>query len=107
MVASLTFGASQRLVRGDVLVADNSALHHDRDIRDQLYSLLDVHGIRMLYMPTYSPELNPCELCFGRAKRYLRDERGLRAFDVEVALGFARCTAAMVFSFYKKCIVDV
>jgi hypothetical protein len=105
--ALLTSVSSQHLVRGDVLVVDNSSLHHDSDIEDELYALLDARAIRLVYLPTYSPELNPCELCFGRAKRYLRDERGHDAFDVEVARGFARIDAAMVFSFYKKCIVDV
>jgi transposase len=56
-------------VRGDVLVADNSRLHHAEAILDDLYALLDANGIEF-YLPTYSPELNPCELCFGRAKRY-------------------------------------
>jgi transposase len=97
----------QNLVRGDTLVCDNSRLHHAQEIVQDFHDLLDANGIRLVYMPNYSPELNPCELCFGRAKRYLRDERAEGEFVMEVAKGFARIDAPMVCSFYKKCIVDV
>lgn len=97
----------QNLVRGDTLVCDNSKLHHAKEIVRDFHSLLDANGIRLVYMPKYAPELSPCELCFGRAKRYLRDERGEGEFVVEVAQGFARIDAPMVCSFYKKCIIDV
>lgn len=29
-----------------------------------LLGVLEAAGVRLIFLPTYSPELNPCELCF-------------------------------------------
>lgn len=89
------------------MVCDNSSLHHEEEMSRDLYALLDANGISLCYLPTFSPETNPCELVFARAKRYMRDERGDDEFVVEVAKGFAHVEADMVLAFYKKCIVDL
>ena len=68
---------------------------------------IEALGVHIIRLPTYSPELNPCELIFGRAKRYLRDERGRGSFLSELATGFGRVNAEMVRNFYEKCIFDV
>ena len=46
---------------GDIVVMDNLAVHH-YDGGLVLEEFLDEMGIELLYMPTYSPDLNPIEL---------------------------------------------
>jgi transposase len=38
----------------------------------------------MRTLPTYSPELNPCELMFGRIKNHLRYHRGNEKLWAEI-----------------------
>jgi transposase len=54
------------LVAGDLLVADNAAIHKSREIIPTLRVALATAGVRMVFLPTYSPELNPCELVFAQ-----------------------------------------
>ena len=93
------------LGKGDYLVYDGAKIHVAEEIQDQLEALEAV-GINLIRLPTYSPELNPCELVFGRAKRYLRDHRGRQSFLTEMASGFSKVTNDMMRAFYRKCIID-
>ena len=58
------------LHRGDTLVLDNAAVHRASNIRSNLDAIMNKVGCRILFMPTYSPELNPCELVFEQAKKH-------------------------------------
>jgi hypothetical protein len=60
------------LLNGDSLVCDNAAVHIGADSRDELNKALADAGVDMFLLPTYSPELNPCELVFARIKNYMR-----------------------------------
>jgi transposase len=53
---------------GDVVVMDNLNIHKMRAVRDAIES---AHATAV-YLPTYSPELNPIELWWGDLKRVLR-----------------------------------
>lgn len=52
------------LARGSVLVMDNWTVHHGEEVRD----LVDAAGCELLYLPTYSPDLNPVEHLFAKVK---------------------------------------
>jgi transposase len=52
----------KHLVDGDYFIVDNASIHHAIDISAQLSLLLNTFNIRLVFLPTYSPELNPCEL---------------------------------------------
>ena len=56
------------LHRGDVVVMDNLAAHKANVIRD----LIEARGAILLYLPAYSPDLNPIELVFAKLKHLLR-----------------------------------
>lgn len=62
----------QRLVPwlrpGDVVVMDNLNIHKMRAVRDAIAAV----GAVAMYLPTYSPELNPIELLWADLKRDLR-----------------------------------
>ena len=52
-----------------ILVMDNCSIHHIQEVRD----ILDLAGILLLYLPPYSPDLNPAEEMFSYVKYYLKD----------------------------------
>jgi transposase len=56
------------LRRGDVVLLDNLNIHKMRAVRDAIRAA----GATPVYLPTYSPELNPIELWWGDLKRQLR-----------------------------------
>jgi len=89
---------------GDVLVLDNAQVHKANGIRDMLLALLVARNVRLIYMPTYSPELSPCELVFAQSKRYLRDRRGLASFQTEMLRSYAGVTLRDVCAYYFQCI---
>jgi transposase len=53
---------------GDIVVMDNLAAHKVQGVR----SLIEDAGARLLYLPPYSPDLNPIELAFSKLKTHLR-----------------------------------
>jgi transposase len=56
------------LTAGDVVVMDNLGAHHASGVRE----MLEAAGARVLYMPPYSPDLNPIELCWSKLKGILK-----------------------------------
>lgn len=59
------------LSKDDIIVMDDMRSHHARAVRD----ILDASGIRYLYLPPYSPDLNPIEKMWSKIKAYLRKEK--------------------------------
>jgi transposase len=53
---------------GDVLVMGNLGSHKVAGVRQAV----EAAGARLLYLPPYSPDLNPIELAFSKLKRLLR-----------------------------------
>ena len=95
----------QHLISGDYFIVDNASIHHARDISQQLSTLLDTFNIRLIFLPTYSPELNPCELIFAQIKRHLRNRTGHNLFIVDLILAIARISLINVIKYYSKCIL--
>ncbi len=52
------------LKRKCIIVMDNASFHKRKDIR----KLLNRHGHRLLFLPPYSPDLNPIEKKWAHAK---------------------------------------
>ena len=61
---------------GDVVILDNVAFHKSQRAED----LIRARGAWMLFLPPYSPDLNPIELAFSKLKTLLR-KRAARSFD--------------------------
>jgi transposase len=51
-----------------VLVTDNASIHHD----DEVETLLSEAGIKLVYLPPYSPDFNPIEEFFAQLKAYIK-----------------------------------
>ena len=56
------------LRRGDVVVMDNLSSHKRARVRE----LIESAGARLLFLPPYSPDLNPIEMIFAKVKQLLR-----------------------------------
>lgn len=75
---------------GDLLILDNLASHKVRGVRETIEGV----GAHVLYLPPYSPDLNPIELAFSKLRRLLRS-LATRTID---ALWQACGTALQAFS---------
>ena len=53
---------------GDVVVLDNLSAHKVKGVREAI----EAAGADLLYLPPYSPDLNPIELAFAKLKALLR-----------------------------------
>ena len=53
---------------GDILILDNLSSHKVSGVRDALEAV----GARIMYLPPYSPDLNPIEMAFNKLRRLMR-----------------------------------
>jgi transposase len=53
---------------GDIVICDNLPSHKVSGVREAI----EARGASLLYLPPYSPDLNPIELAFSKLKRLLR-----------------------------------
>ena len=60
------------LSAGDIVVTDNLSAHKVQGVR----SAIEATGATLLYLPPYSPDLNPIELLFAKLKALLRKAAG-------------------------------
>ena len=58
----------RELSEGDVVVMDNLSSHK----RERTRELIESAKAQLLYLPAYSPDLNPIEKIFSKAKQLLR-----------------------------------
>jgi transposase len=56
------------LRRGDMVIWDNLPAHKSAAVK----KLLAAHGCRVMFLPPYSPDLNPIEMCNAKLKSDLR-----------------------------------
>jgi transposase len=62
---------------GDIVVMDNLSSHKSERVRE----IIEAAGAELLYLPPYSPDLNPIEQAFAKLKALLRaaEERSIPA----------------------------
>jgi transposase len=56
------------LTEGQVVVMDNLGAHRPERVRD----LIEARGAELVFVPSYSPDLNPIEQAFSKIKNILR-----------------------------------
>jgi len=56
------------LSTGDIVIADNLSSHKGPAVT----AAVERWGAKILYLPPYSPDLNPIEMAFSKLKAYLR-----------------------------------
>lgn len=52
----------------DIVIMDNLRTHHIEEVR----TLLSRAGVMLMYLPAYSPDLNPIEMMWSKVKAILR-----------------------------------
>ena len=71
------------LSKGDVVILDNVGFHKSA----RAEQVIKAKGAWLLFLPAYSPDLNPIEMAFSKLKTLLR-KRAARSFDaITKALG--------------------
>jgi transposase len=86
---------------GDIVVLDNLSAHKG----GQIQSLIESRGARLAYLPPYSSDWNPIELCWSKVKAILRTAKA-RTFDALWAAlrkAFAAVTPADVVAWFAHC----
>jgi transposase len=86
---------------GDTVVADNLGSHKVAGVREAT----EARGASLLYLPPYSPDLNPIELAFSKLKRLLRTAaaRTADALCDAVAAALGQFTAAECANYIRHC----
>lgn len=92
---------SPTLKAGDVVVMDNLPAHKVSGIRE----LIEARGAKLIYLPPYSPDLNPIEKCWSKIKTYLRAAKARTREELEKALREAllSVTAEDARGWFKSC----
>jgi transposase len=68
---------------GDVVVLDNLASHRGKPVRQAIRSV----GAKLLFLPKYSPDLNPIEQVFAKLKTLLRKAEARTLETICTAIG--------------------
>ena len=76
-----------------VLVMDNASFHH----LDQVKQLCSNAGVKLLYLPPYSPDFNPIEEFFAELKCYIK--KAWLSYEKNPDQGFH--------NFLRQCVDDV
>ena len=70
---------------GDIVVMDNLRTHHIQAVSELLHGA----GAQILYLPPYSPDLNPIEKLWSKVKAILRKLRIRSPDALDAAIRFA------------------
>lgn len=73
------------LCEGDVVVMDNLSAHKVAGVRE----LIESRGAKLVFLPPYSPDMNPIEKCWSKLKTYLRAAKARTRETLEKALAEA------------------
>lgn len=70
------------LRRGDIVLLDNLSAHRSDHVRTALHA----RGVQLIFLPPYSPDLNPIEKCWAKVKAALRAAKARTWDDLLVAV---------------------
>jgi transposase len=89
------------LCPGDIVVLDNLAPHKRPEIRQAL----ERSGVKVWYLPPYSPDLNPIEKMWSKIKTYLRKAkaRTQEALLREIAKALRTITPSDAAGWFRHC----
>jgi len=89
------------LRKGQVVVMDNLSAHKGEKVRE----LIEGRGCELLYLPPYSPELNPIEEAFSKIKGLMRKAEARSREALLEALGAAilALSAQEARGFFEHC----
>jgi transposase len=74
-----------RLQPGQIVVMDNLSAHKIASVRQSI----EAAGASLLYLPPYSPDLNPIEKCWSKIKQVLRSRKARSVEALQAAMTVA------------------
>lgn len=91
----------KRMLPGDTIVLDNLGAHRTIRVRTLCHNA----GVRLKYLPPYSPELNPIELAWSKLKPLLKKSkaRTREALDEAIAAAIPSITADDALNWARHC----
>ena len=91
----------QSLSAGDIVMMDNLSSHKRARVRQ----LIESAGATVLYLPPYSPDLNPIEMAFAKLKQLMRSagHRTMNALWQDVQRMLDRITTSDAAGFFRHC----
>ena len=86
---------------GDIVVMDNLSAHKVAGVREAI----EACGATLIYLPPYSPDLNPIERCWSKIKSYLRGAkaRTREALEAAIRQAIATITESDARAWFKHC----
>src|SRR3712207_5867990 len=89
------------LRRGQVVVMDNLSAHKGEMIKE----LIERRGCQLVYLPSYSPDLNPIEEAFSKIKRLVRkaEARTREALVEAIGSALSAVTSRDARGFFEHC----
>jgi transposase len=101
MLAFIREVLSAVMRKGDVVVLDNLSSHKTRKVQDEFAAL----GVEVWYLPPYSPDLNPIELCWSKFKALLKQAaaRGYDSLSEAISNALKKITAADIKNWTRHC----
>lgn len=90
----------QSLRPGDVVIMDNLRSHKV----DGVVQLIESAGASVLYLPPYSPDLNPIEMMWSKIKAYLRmvKARTVDALLTAIPLAFSKVSISDILGWFAN-----
>lgn len=90
-----------KLKPGDLVILDNLSAHKVRGIRE----LIEAQGAELLYLPPYSPDLNPIEKAWFKLKQFLRaaKARTVEVLDQAITEALKTITADNAAAWFRHC----
>lgn len=84
-----------------VLIMDNMKLYHAKIVRN----LLDSSGVLYIYLPPYSPDMNPIEKLWSKVKSFLRkfEARTLDVFPNTIQCAFQTVSPSDCLGWLRFC----
>lgn len=61
---------------------DNLPVHHAHEVREAI----EAAGAKLVFLPSYSPDLSPIELCWSKLKQLLRSAKARTRVALDQAL---------------------
>lgn len=89
------------LSKGQVVIMDNLSAHKGERIRD----LVEERGCELIYLPAYSPDMNPIEEAFSKIKGFLRkgEARTKEALVEAIGAAISAVTGEDASGFFEHC----
>jgi len=86
---------------GDIVVLDNLSAHRSQAAREAV----EQRGARLVFLPPYSPDLNPIERCWSKLKTYLRaaKARSREALEAAIKQAIATVSESDARAWFKHC----